>query len=62
MVHAPEVIAAYCGSAEEMVRRRDARCPMGRMGAAWDVAYGAMFLASDGASTSPVLSSLLVAG
>src|ERR1700694_6195408 len=30
MVHAAEVIAAYGGSAEEMVRRRDAQCPMGR--------------------------------
>ena len=28
MVHADEVIAAYGGSAEEMVRRRDAQCPM----------------------------------
>src|SRR6266849_4267904 len=47
MVHAAEVIAAYGGSAEEMVRRRDDRCPMGRMGDAWDVAYAALFLASD---------------
>jgi len=47
MVHAAEVIAAYGGSADEMVRRRDAQCPMGRMGDAWDVAYAALFLASD---------------
>jgi NAD(P)-dependent dehydrogenase (short-subunit alcohol dehydrogenase family) len=47
MVHAPEVVAAYGGSAEEMVRRRDEQCPMGRMGDAWDVAYAALFLASD---------------
>jgi NAD(P)-dependent dehydrogenase (short-subunit alcohol dehydrogenase family) len=47
MVHAPEVIAAYGGSAEEMVRRRDEQCPMGHMGDAWDVAYAALFLASD---------------
>jgi NAD(P)-dependent dehydrogenase (short-subunit alcohol dehydrogenase family) len=47
MVHAPGVIAAYGGSAEEMVRRRDEQCPMGRMGDAWDVAYAALFLASD---------------
>ena len=47
MVHAPEVTAAYGGSAEEMVRRRDAQCPMGRMGDAWDVAYAALFFASD---------------
>jgi hypothetical protein len=42
MVHAPEVIAAYGGSAEVMVRRPDEQCPMGRMGDAWDVAYGAV--------------------
>ena len=47
MIHAPGVIAAYGGSAEEMVRRRDEQCPMGRMGDAWDVAYAALFLASD---------------
>jgi hypothetical protein len=35
----PGVIAAYGGSAEEMARRRDEQCPMGRMGDAWDVAY-----------------------
>jgi NAD(P)-dependent dehydrogenase (short-subunit alcohol dehydrogenase family) len=35
------------GSAGEMVRRRDAQCPMGRMGDAWDVAYAALFLASN---------------
>jgi NAD(P)-dependent dehydrogenase (short-subunit alcohol dehydrogenase family) len=47
MVDADEVIATYGGSAEEMVRRRDAQCAMGRMCDAWDVAYGALFLASD---------------
>jgi NAD(P)-dependent dehydrogenase (short-subunit alcohol dehydrogenase family) len=47
MVHAADVIAAYGGSAEEMVRRRDKQCPMGHMGDAWDVAYAALFLASD---------------
>jgi len=35
------------GSAEEMVRRRDEQCPMRRMGDSWDVAYAALFLASD---------------
>ena len=47
MVHAPGVIAAYGGSADEMFRRRDEQCPMGRMGDAWVVAYAALFLASD---------------
>jgi NAD(P)-dependent dehydrogenase (short-subunit alcohol dehydrogenase family) len=35
------------GDVEEMFRIRDAQCPMGRMGDAWDVAYAALFLASD---------------
>ncbi len=47
MVQPPGVIAANGGSAEEMVRSRDAQCLMGRMGDAWDVTYAALFLASD---------------
>ncbi|MBI1778761.1 MAG: SDR family oxidoreductase [Proteobacteria bacterium] len=41
--------AAYSAKANEaeMVRAREAQCPMGRMGDAWDVAYAALFLASD---------------
>lgn len=35
------------GDVEEMIRIRDAQCPMGHMGDAWDVAYAALFLASD---------------
>ncbi len=35
------------GGYEEMVRQRDAMAPTGRMGDAWDVAYAALFLASD---------------
>jgi NAD(P)-dependent dehydrogenase (short-subunit alcohol dehydrogenase family) len=35
---------------DEMVRARDAACPMGRMGTAWDVANAALFLASDEAA------------
>ncbi len=35
------------GDAAEMVRLRDAQCPTGRMGDAWDVAHAALFLASD---------------
>jgi NAD(P)-dependent dehydrogenase (short-subunit alcohol dehydrogenase family) len=34
---------------EEMVKARDAACPMGRMGTAWDIAKAALFLASDDA-------------
>ena len=33
---------------EELIRERDARVPLGaKMGTAWDVAYAALFLASD---------------
>jgi NAD(P)-dependent dehydrogenase (short-subunit alcohol dehydrogenase family) len=35
---------------EAMLRRRDATCPMGRMGDAWDVARAALFFASDDSS------------
>jgi len=30
-----------------MIAVRDAQCPTGKMGDAWDVAYAALFLASD---------------
>jgi len=35
------------GDIEAMIRLRDAQCPTGKMGDAWDVAYAALFLASD---------------
>lgn len=38
------------GDVEEMWRKRDAQCPMGHMGTAWDVAHAAVFLASDEAA------------
>jgi NAD(P)-dependent dehydrogenase (short-subunit alcohol dehydrogenase family) len=40
-------ISGQYKTAEDMVRARDAACPMGRMGTAWDVARAALFLASD---------------
>jgi NAD(P)-dependent dehydrogenase (short-subunit alcohol dehydrogenase family) len=40
-------IAGAYDSVEEMVTARNAASPMGRMGDAWDVAYAALFLASD---------------
>lgn len=40
-------ISDQYADADEMVRVRDAACPMGRMGTAWDVAKAALFLASD---------------
>lgn len=33
-----------------MVAVRDAACPSGRMGIAWDIAHAALFLASDEAA------------
>ena len=35
------------GGVEEMIKIREQQCPMKRMGEAWDVAYAALFLASD---------------
>jgi NAD(P)-dependent dehydrogenase (short-subunit alcohol dehydrogenase family) len=40
--------SAYAeGDVAEMWKTRDAQCPMGHMGDAWDVAYACLFLASD---------------
>jgi NAD(P)-dependent dehydrogenase (short-subunit alcohol dehydrogenase family) len=41
------VTGGYGGSEDEMIRKRNASCPMKRMGDAWDVAYASLFLASD---------------
>lgn len=41
--------AYSAGDAKEMVRIREAQCPMGKMGDGWDVAHAAVFLASDDA-------------
>jgi NAD(P)-dependent dehydrogenase (short-subunit alcohol dehydrogenase family) len=43
-------IAGQYADPDEMLRVRDAACPMGRMGTGWDVAHAAVFLASDQAS------------
>ncbi|MGH6814947.1 MAG: SDR family NAD(P)-dependent oxidoreductase [Hyphomicrobiaceae bacterium] len=40
-------ISSVYGSTEEMMQKRHAACPTGRMGTAWDVANAAVFLASD---------------
>jgi NAD(P)-dependent dehydrogenase (short-subunit alcohol dehydrogenase family) len=43
-----ELAQSYAGGGiEAMWRARDAQVPMGHMGDAWDVAYAALFLASD---------------
>lgn len=43
-------IAGQYESAADMVAKRDAACPTGRMGTAWDVANAALYLASDEAA------------
>jgi NAD(P)-dependent dehydrogenase (short-subunit alcohol dehydrogenase family) len=45
--HVYRQIAGYHGSAEEMRASRAAMVPMKRQGDAWDVAWAAVFLASD---------------
>jgi len=35
------------GDVDKMIEIRDSQCPMGKMGDAWDVAYAALYLASD---------------
>jgi len=51
LLNTPMVVASltqsYGGDAAEMIKRRDAKCPTGKQGGAWDVAYAALFLASD---------------
>ena len=42
-----DVVRRFGVDQEELVRARDAAVPVGRMGEAWDVAYAALFLASD---------------
>jgi NAD(P)-dependent dehydrogenase (short-subunit alcohol dehydrogenase family) len=48
MVH-HGLTAAYgaAGDVDNLVRVRDAQCPMGHMGEAWDTAHACLFLASD---------------
>ncbi len=43
-------IAGQYANDADMVAKRDAACPMGRMGTAWDVANAALYLASDEAA------------
>ena len=35
------------GDVENLIRVRDAQCPMGHMGTGWDTAYACLYLASD---------------
>ena len=52
LMHTPLVEARLAGQrgdgdADALIARRHAQVPMGHMGDAWDVAYAALFLASD---------------
>ena len=51
MMNTPFVINAltdaWGGDVQEMIRIRDEMCPTGKQGEPWDVAYTALFLASD---------------
>jgi len=51
MMNTPFVINAltdtWGGDVQEMIRLRDEMCPTGKQGEPWDVAYTALFLASD---------------
>lgn len=50
MMDTPTIYAGLAGDGtahDELYRKRVAICPMGRMGDAFDVAYAALFLASD---------------
>ncbi len=42
-----QLVGAYGGEVEGMLRRRAALCPSGQQGDAWDTARAALFLASD---------------
>ena len=51
MMNTPFVKAAlteaWGGDIQEMINLRDAMCPTGKQGESWDVAYAALYLASD---------------
>jgi NAD(P)-dependent dehydrogenase (short-subunit alcohol dehydrogenase family) len=47
MIREPLKTAYGSGGVDEMIRKRDEQVPLGKMGDAWDVAYAALFLASD---------------
>jgi NAD(P)-dependent dehydrogenase (short-subunit alcohol dehydrogenase family) len=47
MIYEDEEYMALYGGREKFVAVRDAMCPTGKMGDAWDIANAAVFLASD---------------
>jgi NAD(P)-dependent dehydrogenase (short-subunit alcohol dehydrogenase family) len=53
LINTPMIIEPYkntYNSIDEMITKRDAMVPMGKMGTAWDIARASLFLASDDAS------------
>jgi NAD(P)-dependent dehydrogenase (short-subunit alcohol dehydrogenase family) len=52
LMNTPMIVEPYkhvYGSVEDMIAKRDAMVPTGKMGTAWDVAHASLFLASDDA-------------
>ena len=50
LMNTPMIVEPYkhvYGSVDDMIAKRDAMVPMGKMGTAWDVAHASLFLASD---------------
>jgi len=50
LINTPMIVEPYkhvYDSVDDMIAKRDAMVPMGRMGTAWDVAHASLFLASD---------------
>jgi NAD(P)-dependent dehydrogenase (short-subunit alcohol dehydrogenase family) len=47
MIVEPLANAYGAGGVQTMIEQRNAQCPTGKMGDAWDVAHAALFLASD---------------
>ena len=57
------LVAEYgTGDIEEMWKIRDAQCPMGHMGDAWDVAYASCISLRTSRNTSPGSNWLLTGG
>lgn len=53
LINTPMIIEPYkntYNSIDEMIAKRDAMVPLGKMGTAWDIAQASLFLASDDAS------------
>lgn len=50
LMNTPMIVEPYrhvYASVDDMIAKRDAMVPMGKMGTAWDVAHASLFLASD---------------